>query len=130
MDTDLQDMTAGKLRMLWNSWLDRDVLEALETLHARLKRLESQASPQAAPQETTIPCEGEPSCPACIAAGKCLDPQETTTETRWERSTTLTDAPTCEHEPDPWAIKNAPQLTACIHCALPMVLRWVPAGSA
>lgn len=44
---------------------------------------------------------------------------------------TLTDAPPpCEHEPDPWAIKNRPQMVLCVHCKATMVLRWVPVKGA
>ena len=105
MDTDLLDKlrldTSRALSSLLMTRANEELIKALQSMHLRLSHLESQAAPQ-----------------------------ETTTETRWERGTTLTDAPACSHEPDPWAIKNAPQLTACIHCAVPMVLRWVPAGSA
>jgi hypothetical protein len=42
----LQEITVGKLEMLWNKAnSDRDLIEALETLHTRLKNLESQAVP-------------------------------------------------------------------------------------
>lgn len=109
MTQDLQAMTAGKLRRLWDSKADRDVIEALETLHTRVRHLEAKLTPAA----ETAACEhkypvnlghGYHWCSECGAVDQGhywqlpqrLRPTQPTqappaenSQTWWNRSTTL-----------------------------------------